>query len=143
MPKITKRLVDGLRRPAEGPDLVVWDSGLRGFGVRLKASGALSYIIQYRNAGGVSRRLTLGPHGVLTAEQARDMAKDRLAEVRLGQDPAEGRQEARRDPTVSVLCDRYLKEGPTEKPNKKAGAGRRINPTSSATSSPPRPEASR
>jgi len=120
MPNITKRLVDALQRPGSDREVFVWDDAFPGFGVRVKPSGAISYIIQYRNAGGVSRRFTLGRHGVLTPQEARDMAKDRLADVRRGQDPTEARNKAWRDPTVTVLCDIYLKEGPTEKPQKKA-----------------------
>lgn len=120
MPNITKRLVDALQRPRTGPDVFAWDDALPGFGVRVKPSGAISYIVQYRNSGGVSRRFTLGRHGVLTPQEARDMAKDRLADVRRGQDPAEARNKAWHDPTVAALCDRYLEEGPAEKPNKKA-----------------------
>ena len=120
MPNITKRFVDALRRPKDGGDVFAWDDALPGFGVRMKPTGAISYIVQYRNAGGVSRRFTLGRHGVLTPQEARHMAKDRLADVRRGQDPAEARNKAWHDPTVTVLCDLYLKEGPTEKPQKKA-----------------------
>ena len=120
MPNITKRFVDALRPPRDGGEVFAWDDALPGFGLRMKPTGAISYIVQYRNAGGTSRRFTLGRHGVLTPQEARHMAKDRLADVRRGQDPAEARNKAWHDPTVTVLCDLYLKEGPTEKPQKKA-----------------------
>lgn len=41
MAKITKRVVDALK-PAEGKDVFAWDAELRGFGVRMKPSGAAS-----------------------------------------------------------------------------------------------------
>jgi integrase len=122
MPSITKRLVDSLRPSPRGDDVVVWDERLPGFGARVKPSGVVSYLVQYRNRHGLSRRYTLGRHGVLTAEEARDMAKDHLADVRRGADPAEVKLAARRDLNVRELCDLYLAEGPAEKPGKKASS---------------------
>jgi len=119
MASITKGLINDLQRLPKGREQVLWDETLPGFGVRRKASGAISYLIQYRNASGVSRRFSLGRHGVLTPQEARAMAKDRLADVRRGQDPADDRQKARNDPTIMVLCDLYLKQGPQENPSKK------------------------
>lgn len=122
MPNITKRFVDALKPAKDGPDVVAWDDALSGFGVRVKPSGVVSYLIQYRNKSGVSRRYTLGKHGVLTPQEARDLAKDKLADVRRGADPAGDKAAGLRDLTVGALFDRYLKDGPAEKPEKKASS---------------------
>ena len=48
MPKINKRLVDALRPDRNGKDVFVWDAGdgaLKGFGIRIKPSGAASYFV--------------------------------------------------------------------------------------------------
>jgi hypothetical protein len=61
MPRITKRVVDATL-PADR-DVFVWDAELPGFGLRVKPGGTKSYLLQYRNAEGRSRRLTIGRTG--------------------------------------------------------------------------------
>ncbi len=108
MAKITKQVVESL--VAAERDVFSWDAELRGFGVRLKPSGARSYLIQYRNKHGRSRRLTLGGHGRLTAMEARKEAQRLLSEVAKGNDPAEKRRNLRETPTVSEFAERYMSE---------------------------------
>lgn len=109
MPKVTKRFFDQLR-PFAGKDVVVWDSELRGFGVQVKPTGSGSFILQYRNAEGRSRRLTLGAVGVFTPEVVRKLARSKLGDVARGADPADEKQAARSAPTVAEICDWYLEK---------------------------------
>ncbi|MFC1481837.1 tyrosine-type recombinase/integrase [Candidatus Neomarinimicrobiota bacterium] len=83
--KINKTAVDGLPIPKSGYDLL-WDSSLKGFGVRVTASGVKSFILQYRSDG-KSRRVTLGRYGPLTVESARKQALTRLGQIAAGNDP--------------------------------------------------------
>jgi len=106
MARLTKRTVDAIK-PTEG-ELVLWDDELPGFGLRAKSSGAKSFIVQYRNANGRSRRLTVGRYGVLTVEEARKAAKLALAEVVKGSDPAESRKLARGAMTIEELAAEYM-----------------------------------
>ena len=113
MPKITKRTVDGLCPDPAGRDRFLWDTGdgaLKGFGVRVKPSGIASYIVQYRNKEGRTRRLALGRVGVLTPEEARREAGDKLKAATKGGDPSAERHAARSAMTVAELCDWYLKD---------------------------------
>jgi integrase len=105
--KLTKRALDAVR-PKSAHDVFLWDDDLPGFGVRIKSSGVRSFIVQYRNSSGASRRLTLGKFGVLTPDEARKMAKLALAEAARGGDPAEKRAQDREALTVRELCRAYL-----------------------------------
>jgi integrase len=109
--KLTKRFVDSLAPPANGPDLVIFDDEMPGFGVRVKVSGTKSWLIQYRNAHGQSRRFTIGRHGVLTPDEARKEARQNLAAVAKGADPAAAKKRARTAVLVGALCDDYLEAG--------------------------------
>lgn len=107
MPKLTKRLIDATA-PAPGKDVVLWDSEIPGFGLRVKPSGVKSFMCQYRNKQGVSRRMVLGRYGVFTPEQARQEARLVFADVARGLDPAERRLTDRSAMTVADLCREYL-----------------------------------
>jgi len=106
--KLTKQLVDSTNICEK--DYILWDSQLPGFGLRVFSSGTKSYIIQYRNAAGRNRRMSLGKHGVLTVEEARKLARQQLAAVARGEDPSASRQEFMRSMSVTDLCERFMNE---------------------------------
>jgi integrase len=105
--KLTKALVE--KTNPEKADLFLWDSEVSGFGVKITPKGKRIYVAQYRIAG-QSRRITVGKHGVLTFEAAKDKAKTQLAEATLGGDPARAKIDLRHGPTVRELGARYLAE---------------------------------
>ena len=109
MPKLTKRLVEGIK-PDPDRDVIVWDQELPGFGIRVWPSGKRVYILKYRNMHGRQRKPVIGQHGVLTADQARSIARGWLAEVERGGDPSGSRVEARTSPTMDDLAERYLEQ---------------------------------
>lgn len=106
MPKLTKRVLDEAR--ASDGEAILWDESLRGFGVRLQPSGVKSFLVQYRNAGGRSRRLTLGRYGVLTVDEARKRAREVLVAVAKGGDPVADKRSHRAAPTFADLAKDYL-----------------------------------
>ncbi len=107
MPKLTKKVVERVK-PDPERDLIVWDSALPGFGLRVYPSGRRKYVVQYRTKENRQRRLAIGPHGVLTAEKAREIARDILVAVSKGGDPAAEKRAAREAPTVRDLAQDYL-----------------------------------
>lgn len=110
MPKITKTLVEGLKRSKDrvkGSNHIVWDSELRGFGVSLGTQGTKSFVVQYRRPGGKSRRKVIGRFGLITAEEARREAKAFLGDVAKGTDPL-AEAEYRSNLTINQICDWYL-----------------------------------
>ncbi|MDX5464097.1 MAG: Arm DNA-binding domain-containing protein, partial [Alphaproteobacteria bacterium] len=98
--KLTKKAVDQIVADPDR-DVFAWDSELPGFGLRVKPSGAKTFLLQYRTRDGKSRRLSLGKYGVLTPDEARRRARIELAKVSEGHDPVEARTEARKAPTVA------------------------------------------
>ena len=84
--KITKQTVESLKPVAK--DHFLWDTELPMFGCKITPKGRRVYLLQYRIKGRL-RRYTIGTHGVLTAKEARNIAKNLLHEVVLGHDPAD------------------------------------------------------
>jgi integrase len=110
MSKITKRVVDGTE-PGER-DRFVWDSELKGFGLKVTPAGRKVYIAQYRLPGRPTQRFTIGRHGSpWTPDGARSEAAAILRHAATGQDPASAKRAAKADLTIAELCDLYLAEG--------------------------------
>ena len=125
--KIGKRAVDALQ-PSDR-DLFLWDTELKGFGLKVTPMGRKVYIVQYQVGGRGTpiRRVTIGPHGSpWTPNKARGEADRLLAQVSLGGDPAAAKAQQRREPTINELANRYLSEHVEShnKPNTAAEAKR-------------------
>ena len=87
-------------------DAIFWDRDLPGFGVRVYPSGTRTYVVQSRGEGR-SRRITIGRHGAITADEARRQAARIIARIKTWDDPA---PPARTRVTVAELAERYLEE---------------------------------
>jgi integrase len=108
--KLTLAKVQGLELPAGKAETIVFDDELPGFGLRLRAGGSKNWIVQYQ-LGDKQRRMTLGSLNVLDPSKARATARDLLAGVRLGRDPAAERAESRArasDETLGEVADHFL-----------------------------------
>jgi integrase len=95
--------------PEGRTETIVFDNKLPGFGVRVRAGGKRTWIVQYR-IGDKQRRVTLGRVGTLTAEKARKEAKAALGKVHLGRDPQTEKfaERARADATLGGIVETYL-----------------------------------
>ena len=103
---LTERRIRAAKPRAEAWTL--WDSGIKGFGVRVTPAGTKSYLLMYR-AGGRQRRWTFGRVGEMSLADARHVARKEMALIRLGRgDPARKRQEAAAAATVGDGLDRYF-----------------------------------
>jgi len=102
--RVTKTVVD--RLPASG---VVWDTDVRGFGVR-RQQGDASYVLKVR-VGTQQRFLTIGRHGApWTPETARREARRLLGGIAAGRDPADARAARKHSPNFNEFADRYVAE---------------------------------
>ncbi len=102
--RLTKRAIDQAQHPVSG-QVFLRDDELRGFAVRI-TPGSKSFIVE-REIHGRVRRLTLGRFGVLTVEQARDLARIKIGEIAAGQDPVEERRQRRKTITFGDLEKLY------------------------------------
>src|SRR5262245_2444360 len=96
MPRInlTKSAIDALPTPPQ--DIVYWDRGCPGFGVKVTPKGRKVFIVLYRGAGSRLRKYTIGPYGRVTLHQARAAAFKIFAARTEGRDPASEKQQVRR-----------------------------------------------
>ena len=95
---------------------IFWDSSQPGFGLMVTSNGARSFVIQYRNSDGASRRMTINSGRTLAA--ARREAKRKLGEVAGGADPLSDKREqrdARADTLRRVVEDEYLADPDVKK----------------------------
>ena len=107
--RITKRTVDALQSNCS--EFTVWDDTVSGFGVRVRPTGAKSYVVVYRAGAGRGspvRRYTIAAVGKITPDLARARAKAVLGAVAHGHDPASQRTAERGTPTVAELADQFM-----------------------------------
>jgi len=106
--KLTKTSVEGLPKPATG-QAFYWDTETRGFGVRVSAGGAKSYIVE-RRVGRKTRRVTIGRTDDITVANARRDADAKIGQLASGLDPAA--QKVRNDArliTIKNAFEIYIK----------------------------------
>ncbi len=91
-----------------GKDTFLFDKSLPGFGLRIHPSGRKVWIVQTRIEGR-SRRIVIARHGEMELAEARRRARDMLARIRAGDNPADDIQREKKTPTFREFADEYLR----------------------------------
>jgi integrase len=107
--KLTVKATAGLKLPPGKKDYIAWDDDVPGFGLRLREGGNRSYVFQYKT-GERQRRIALGSVAAIDIGKARETAKNLYARVRLGEDPAGDKADAKikAAETFGAVAQRYL-----------------------------------
>lgn len=108
--KLTKTAIDAMRYQGAGDARAAkdlrWDDELPGFGVRVWPSGKKTFFVNYRHRGR-QRFMSVGRYGVLTLQQARDMAREALVAKTKGLDPLGVREAREKVATFGTLVELY------------------------------------
>ena len=109
--RLTAGTLDNIKLASGVTDRIIFDDDVPGFGIRVRASGAQTWIFQYK-IGGRTRRLVLGQVSAIKLAKARDIAGELHAKVRLGGDPASEKREKihRTLDTFGALSNRFLEQ---------------------------------
>ena len=89
-------------------DAFLFDRALPGFGLRIHPSGRKVWIVQARIEGR-SRRIAIAGHGEIKRAEARRRARDILARIRAGGNPADNIRRERETPTFRQFAEEYLR----------------------------------
>src|SRR5713101_5236917 len=104
--QLSEQVVKSLGPPKHG-NRILYDAQIPGFGVRITAAGAISFILNY-HVHGRERRFTIGKHPEWSVVAARNRALELRRMVTEGFDPLEEREQERTQPTMNDLCAEYL-----------------------------------
>ncbi len=89
-------------------DTILFDKTLPGFGLRIHPSGRKVWILQARIEGR-SRRIVIAGYTEMKLTEARRRARELLARIRAGQNPAEDIQREKQTPTFRAFAEEYLR----------------------------------
>ena len=108
--RLTQAFVDA--QAGDGSDRIVFDSQVRGLGLRITPTGTKIFVAQGR-VGGRKRRVTVGFATDMTLAQARTEALHMLAAMRGGKDPVFERKArlsaaAAKGTTIAALADKWM-----------------------------------
>jgi integrase len=104
---LTERTLKSLQ-PEAGRQYYVWDTTLKGFGVRVSPGGTKTFLYCFRNPSGRQRWKPLGRVGSVSLEQARKLAKVDTATVASGEDPLRQTDEARGAFTLATVAELWM-----------------------------------
>ena len=110
---MSQRLADGVVKTLPAPksgSQITYDTEVKGFGARITAAGARSFILNYRTRLGRERRYTIGNFPDWKTAAARAEAAELKKQIDRGGDPLGDVHAGRKAPTIADLCDRFVAE---------------------------------
>ncbi len=110
---LTIRLIDSIKPAEAGRRIEYWDTNVRGLGLRVTDKGAKSWVLLYRvRLGGQlrQRRMTLGRYPTIGLNEARSKARNALAQIADGKDPAREAREGDGPVTVRDMGSAYIEK---------------------------------
>ncbi|QIG96818.1 tyrosine-type recombinase/integrase [Bradyrhizobium sp. 6(2017)] len=109
----TKANVRKMCCPPGLAEKLFWDAGCRGLGIRALSSKRRSWVFQYRDEHGRTRRIALGDVSVVGLDEAREEARHKAASITRGANPSVERKAKRNAGTVLDLIEAYLSQAKT------------------------------
>lgn len=106
--KISSRTVSGFKG-ALGKDMCLWDTEVKGFGLRVQPSGRRSYIYKFRTPDGRRRNRKIGDPEKITAEAARRVVQGMVSDAALGKIVIDDTPK-QKSITMGKLCEFYLRD---------------------------------
>jgi integrase len=105
---LTDRSIAHLPFAPEGKRKIVWDAVVPGLGIRVTDRGVKSFVLVVRYPGSPNPTpRSLGTYGAITLEAARVKAREWLALIGNGTDPAQHLAQ-RREQTFQAIAEQYL-----------------------------------
>lgn len=109
--KLTKSLIDDFELPDNKERVDLYDSELKGFGIRISKGTKTFFVMKY--IGHKRKRITIGAYPVFTADSARKQALIYMGEISKGVDPNLKKKESRiKGITIGEIFKQYLEEVP-------------------------------
>jgi len=110
--KLSKRNIDAIKPPVGGKRQETYrDTDLKGYSLRVFASGRKVFMLEYRLGPGQPRKMfKLGDYGALTPDAAKMEYEKKLALIPKGIDPQDKRAKEASMPTLKQWCETYLEE---------------------------------
>lgn len=108
--RLTDKIVKALPAPERG-NVIEYDTETTGFGIRVTAAAARSFVVNYRRkVDGRERGLTISSFPDWSVTAAREQANRLKRDVDSGDDPVGENRAEREAPTVADLCARFIDE---------------------------------
>lgn len=118
--KLNRSFVASL--PPQTKKVIIWDSELSGFGIRICPGGSKSWLVDFRVAGR-RRRKVIADYALVTPEAARAQAKKFLSTVELGGDPFQESDDLRKQRTLREFSAEYMARHGDKKASARNDAG--------------------